>query len=232
MHWKSAALALCLCAACCLASAPALGHPFFFENLLANFGAENGAASPDGMTAVPIPGWTAVGGATVVSYGTPGDFPSLSDDIPEHAGEKLFVGGPGGSVATIHQAIDVPYELWDLIDSSLGMSYTLFGWLGGYAADPDYSYVTFTLKNGTGGVVETNELPAVTLQDRDSLTSMHSRLEWGFVPQGTRLIEATVVFVRLAGSYNNACADNLEVRFHPLDSAIGWSWGALKGLYR
>lgn len=232
MRWKSAALALCLCAACCLASAPARGHPFFFENLLANFGAEIGAASPDGMTAVPIPGWTAMAGATVVAYGTPGEFPSQSDNIPGNVGSQFFFGGSGGSVSTIYQAVDVPPELWPIIDSNLGMSYELFGYLGGYAADPDYAYVTFTLKNGSGAVVDTNELAPVTASQREGLTALLSRFEWGFVPQGTRCVEVTVVFVHLAGTLNNACADNLEVRFHPLDAAIGRSWGALKGLYR
>jgi hypothetical protein len=44
MGWKATMTAVCLCAACCLAVTPTRGSWFFYEILLDNPGAEDGAA--------------------------------------------------------------------------------------------------------------------------------------------------------------------------------------------
>jgi len=232
MKRKSAVFFVSLCAACCFAITPARGNWFFYQNLLNNPGAEDGLASPDGMTIVFIPGWTATGAATVVAYGTPGDFPAVTDPIPHDAGEQFFAGGPDATVSTIFQAIDVPSELWQFIDSSLGMIYIMNAYLGGFGSDADFVSIALSLKNASGDAVETNAIAPVTVADRDSLTALLPRLVHGFVPKGTRRMEVTVVFTRVDGSYNNAYVDNVEVRFHPLDNAPGCSWGKLKALFK
>ncbi len=232
MRWKFALFLVSFCVSLLLAAVSAQTHWFFYQNIIHNPGAEDGAASPDGMSAVPIPEWTAMGGATVVAYGTPGDFPSVADPIPRAPGSNFFVGGPGASSSTIFQAIDVPPELWPFIDSSLGVSYMLNGWLGGFASDGDYASVAMQLKNASGDVIESNGLGPVTALDRNDATALLPRNVWGFVPWGTRRIEVAVTFTRVDGPYNNACADNIELWFHPLDAAPPVSWGGIKDEFR
>jgi hypothetical protein len=187
--------------------------------------------SPDGMTVVSMPGWTATGAATVVAYGTPGDFPSMTDPKPSNGGTQFFAGGPAAAVSTIFQAVDVPEDLWAFIDNSLGMTYMMNAYLGGFESDPDFASITFALKNAAGGVVESNTIDPVTVADRDNLTALLPRVVFGFVPQWTRRIEVTVTFTHVEGTYINAFVDNVEVRFHPLDRAPSRSWGAIKVLF-
>jgi hypothetical protein len=150
MKWKLAVFAISLCAACCFAITPAEGSWFFYQTLLNNPGAEDGLASPDGMTIVSIPGWTGTGAATVVAYGTPGDFPGVTDPIPHNAGEQFFAGGPDATVSTIFQAIDVPSGLWQFVDSNLGMIYMMNAYLGGFGSDADFASISLSLKNASG----------------------------------------------------------------------------------
>ena len=95
-------LVLTLACAAGLAVAPgaataAPARPRTWVNLIANPGAQAGAASVQGWDSVTIPGWqTGQGLPTVVRYGTRG-FPAISGRPPAVRGGQLFAGGVGGT---------------------------------------------------------------------------------------------------------------------------------------
>ena len=73
-------------------------------NLLANPGAQAGAASARGWDSVTIPGWQVASGLpTVVRYGTT-HFPAATGKSPARPGGQLFAGGAGGT-ARLRQAV-------------------------------------------------------------------------------------------------------------------------------
>src|SRR4029077_1433915 len=95
-------------------------------NLLVNGGAEEGPASV--MAAlVPVPGWSTTGGFTVVPYGAPEGYPTVSEAPPN--GMKQFFTGGRDAVSTAIQEIEVSSNASD-IDAGTVIC-DISAWLGG-----------------------------------------------------------------------------------------------------
>lgn len=182
------------------------GHNGRTENLLSNPDAEEGE-SWTGGTAVPVPGWTGAGGATVIRYGT-GAYPAVDSPGPEDRGLNLFIGL--GPIASHTQTVDVsPYA--SAIDDG-ATTFELSGYLGGFGPQADDATVTLRfLSDGTdlGG---TATLGPVTPDDRDGETGLLFRSVTGPVPRGTRSITVVLEMVRRSvGIDNDGYADNLSL---------------------
>lgn len=102
-------------------------------NLLVNGNAESGPASTGGPVA-SIPGWTVTGGATVVTYGAPGGFPTSSDPGPPDRLNAFFAGGNTAS-SSLAQSVDVSANGSDIDTGQVVCD--IEAWLGGYLNDDD-----------------------------------------------------------------------------------------------
>ncbi len=110
------------------ASQPAAGAG---TNLLANPGAQAGAASAQGWDSVTIPGWQVSGGLpTTVRYGSSARFPQATGQWPAVHGGQMFAGGAGGT-ARLRQL--VPLRSAAGLPVPAGTGYRLSAWLGGTA---------------------------------------------------------------------------------------------------
>jgi hypothetical protein len=201
------ALAVALAAApASAASAPTL----FGGNLIVNGDAEAGAASPDGYSVVPIPGWTTSGPLVVVAYGTDGGYPSSTDPGPTDRGENFFAGGPDNASSSATQLVNVAAAAY-LIDSG-SVTYDLAGYLGGWTDQGDNAVLRVTFKQGAI-VLASAEIGPVTAADRDDETGLLEQSTSGFVPVGTRQILVTLQMTKdpTVGAYNDGYADNLSL---------------------
>jgi len=176
-------------------------------NLLANPGADAGAASPDGYQTVPIPSWTVTSGApVVVSYGTP-DFPSATSGGSSNRGANFFAGGNNGD-AGLTQTVSLSSYATD-IDAGRA-TYSLAGWLGGYNAQNDRAAVTATFLSSSGATLGSGTIGPVTATDRGSVTKFLQRSSGGAVPTGTRSVKVAIAFTRSYG-YDDGYADDLSL---------------------
>ena len=90
---------------CVICPRPSLGQGLWIP--VPNGSAEDGEASPDGTTVVPVPHWTTTGTFTVVTYGTPGPFLDPSDY--SGGGSQFFCGGQD-SLSAATQTAPIPEE--------------------------------------------------------------------------------------------------------------------------
>lgn len=182
-------------------------------NLIVNGDAEAGPGTPDAMTPVTdIPGWTVTGRYDVVVYGARGDVPGVDDPGPTDRGKNFFTGGFNDAVSTATQQIDVSSQA-AAIDA--GATYTLSGWVGGYATQSDGAVVAIQLTGTNGRGLGQAQIGPVTPSDRGSRTSLLQRSVRGDVPRGTRTIVVTVTMTRRDGAYNDGYADNLSLVLAP-----------------
>jgi hypothetical protein len=181
------------------------------KNLLVNGDAEAHRCTSDWTAQSPVPGWRVVrGAASVLCYGA---FAStgVAPNLPANAaaGNALFAA-PGIDSA-MEQTVDV-HPAASAIDSGAAV-YELSGWLGGWSGREQSAIVTAVFLNDRG---EATGTPAV-LSDSDlsahsSLTGMAALRTDGNVPVGTRTITVTVDFPSGAVSFQNALADDLQLR--------------------
>ena len=114
-------------------------------NLLANPGAQAGAASARGWDSVTIPGWQVASGLpTVVRYGT-AHFPAATGKSPALPGGQLFAGGAGGT-ARLRQAVPLRSAAGSPVPG--GTRYRLSAWLGGTARSQALVTVAFVSASG------------------------------------------------------------------------------------
>jgi len=158
-------------------------------------------ATPDAS----LPGWTDHGQVTATKYGSE-DYLSLDDPGPDSRGENFFCGGNSGSDEVIYQDIDLSALSEDI--DTMGLGYTLQGWLGGYSNQGDRAQVLLELFDSTGSAIATEILPAVTASERDDETSLKIRTRFGVVPPFTRSARITVNF-EISSGINDGYADNL-----------------------
>jgi len=183
-------------------------------NLLANPGAQAGAASARGWDSVTIPGWQILRGLpTVVRYGTPG-FPPVGG--PGEAGRRgqLFVGGLGGT-AVLGQDVPLRNPRGGLLGAGTG--FVLSGWLGGTNTSAASARVRFM--SAAGRVLGTAVIgPAGGAGRRPRLAGRALR---GVLPPGTVRAEVDLVLATSASGadgsdgpragYNWAVADGLRL---------------------
>jgi hypothetical protein len=201
---------------CLLAATPflflatrALAVPYGV-NLLVNGNAESGPASTGGPVA-NIPGWTVTGGATVVTYGAPGGFPSSGDVGPPDRLNAFFAGG-NTAASSFTQSIDVSANGSD-IDTGQAVC-DIEAWLGGYLKDDDSAtFVVNFMQDASTDLGGSTSLTA-TSTDRGMVTSLISRSRTVAVPIKTRLIKVTLSMTRASngGDYNDGYADSLSVQ--------------------
>jgi hypothetical protein len=180
----------------------------FNTNLIVNPGAES-AVGGNGNFAANLPGWTVAGQMTAIAYslGCPQGYPCLTDPGPAAPGLNHFAGG-NVATSTAAQTVDLSFAAAQLAGG--GVSYSLAGWLGGYAAQSDNITLTLTFRDGGGGSLGTAAIGPVTAADRSNATGMLLRQTSGLVPLGTASADLLMTAVRVGGgTSNDGYADNL-----------------------
>jgi predicted small secreted protein len=180
------------------------------KNLIVNGDAESGPGTMDGSTPVTnIPGWTPMGNFDVVVYGASGGYPLDTDPGPTDRGKNFFSGGPDDDVSTGTQIIDVS-SVATMLDTG-AVSYTLSGWLGGYADQNDNATLTIQFQDASGKTLGQGQFGPVMAADRNNVTSFIQKTAQGNAPKGTRKILVTLTMTRTDGSANDGYADNLSL---------------------
>ena len=185
-----------------------LQSPTYGVNLLVNGGAEDGPASVMAAS-VPVPGWRTSGGFTVVPYGAPEGYPTVSEAPPN--GMKRFFSGGRDAISTAIQEIEVSSNASD-IDASKVIC-DISAWLGGYFDQDDQARLTVEFRNNVARSLKTVILGPVTALERAERTGLKLRNSSVSVPAQTRRIHVELVLTRKpgAGSCNDGYADNLSV---------------------
>ena len=168
-------------------------------------GYDNYTGRPDAWAA----GWYDPDYLTVIEYDSPDGFPAGAGPGPEDRGINFFAGGGVGYDTEIRQFIDVE-SLALSIDS--GASYTLSGWLGGYANQNDRAEFEVRFLEANGTELSTATIGPVGAQRRGGETGLLCEETQGTVPQGTRQMEV-VLTAKWSSGYNDGYADNLSVVF-------------------
>jgi hypothetical protein len=197
---------LALAAAVLLTAAPARAA-VPSGNLLLNPGGESAAAATDSSTQVPVPNWVVEGTFTTVAYDTPA-FLTAADATALGGGKNFFAGGPGADIGAATQTVDVSAAAPEIDAGTLPA--TLSALLGGYDTQTDSTTVTATFL-GAAGPLGTLALPAVTADDRKSVTTLLARTATANVPPGTRSIAVRIEATRVDGYYNDGYADNISL---------------------
>jgi len=179
-------------------------------NLIVNGDAESGTGSPDG-TPVPTPGWTSMGNATAIVYGA-NQYPAAGDPGPPDRGKNFLVGGPSDAMSSLSQTDDVS-RYAAAIDAD-HVTYTLSGWLGGFAGQEDNAVLTVTFQGSSGASLGTATIGPVTAEDRSMQTGLLLRTTTGKVPVGTRSVGVLLSLTRLEGTANDGYADDLSLTFN------------------
>lgn len=181
-------VAAALLAASCASQAAVV----YGNNLVVNGDAEAG------MT-----GWNSYAGYSpfqTVDYGSNWVLPTQPG--PVDRGSKMFAGL--GQYA-------VGWQTLDLGTSTQGqISYSLSGWLGGWADQGDNALFYVQFLDDAGNEVGGSGLGPVTPQDRNDRTGLMYRETEGYVPAGTRSLSFWLSMERLVSSDNDGYADNLS----------------------
>jgi uncharacterized protein (TIGR03437 family) len=174
-------------------------------NLIQNWDAEAGPASP-GYAGLPtIPAWTTDGNVTVYRYDR-GDFLSLTTPGPANRGNNFFGGSYVGS-SRMSQVVNLSSSA-SAIDGG-NQPYTLAGWFGGWESQDDNARLRADFKNASGVVLGSATAGPVMAAERGNVTGMLEKSVSGRLPVGTRQVELTLSFERSSGSANDGYADNL-----------------------
>jgi hypothetical protein len=195
-------------AASAAATAAAAAKP---ANIIRNPGAEAGSGSADGST-VPVPSWTVKKGSsfTAVQYGASGGFPTSASPGPKSRGANFFAGGPDARAnAQTATQTDGLAAYAGVI--AAGATFTLEGYLGGFATQADHVTVTVTWENSSGVTLGTAVIGPVTQSQRHGVTGLLHRSLTGSVPAGSAKALVTIKCVRNSGAYNDGYADNLSL---------------------
>jgi hypothetical protein len=156
--------------------------PLYNRNLIRNGDAETAAGSPTGAT-VGSPHWTvtSVETPTVVTYGAPGGFPTMTDPGPAARGDNFFAGG-GNSSAQLSQTITVT-AIASAINAGQVL-YDLSGYFGGFSSQDDFAQLSLAFSNGVT-LTAPIFIGHVTHTERGDQTRLLPRSTAGVVPPGT-----------------------------------------------
>ena len=188
-----------------LASAGAV-HATGSGNLIVNGGGETGLCATDWKAVKTVPGWQVLlGSPTLVCYSVA----SFTTPSSPAAGNAFIADGPYGDSALM-QTINVS-AAGSAIDTGT-VTYSLSGWLGGYAGNAGQAVVTATFLGAAGQVLgNPGELSGVTASARGNANAFIVKSNNGTVPAGTRSIAVQLQFINTSGSYNVGYADNLSL---------------------
>ena len=155
-------------------------------NLLANPGAQAGAASARGWDSVTIPGWQVSSGLpTVVRYGTT-HFPMAVRKWPAMPGGQMFAGGAGGT-ARLRQVVPLRSQAGAPVPD--GTHYRLSAWLGGTARSR--AAVTVAFLSAAGRVLARHAIGPVG--PASARAGLVPRATTGTLPRGTASARVTLV---------------------------------------
>jgi hypothetical protein len=184
-------------------------------NLLANPGAEDGTATPDGYDIYRPPGWDMSAKATItsVAYGAPGFF-TAEQGVAFGGGRSFFAGGPpnnGNSSAFVMvQDVTLPPEVRGDVAAGTVQA-TVGGCLGGFADQDDLVEVSATYSGGGLGdqFLFSPNFKGPDAQARGKRTDLLPRAITAQLPKAAEKITVRFDFQAKSGSYNDAYADNL-----------------------
>lgn len=180
--------AAALLAAACSSQAAVV----YNSNLVVNGDAEAG------MT-----GWTGYAGYSPfqsVDYGSNWVLPTQPG--PVDRGSRMFAGL--GQYAVGYQTLDFGTA------TASALSYSLSGWLGGWADQGDNALFYVQFLDDSDSEIGNAALGPVTPQDRNGQTGLWYRATDGFVPTGTRKLSFWLSMERLVSGDNDGYADNLS----------------------
>ncbi len=178
-------------------------------NLISNAGAEAATAGTAIRTAADVPNWVRTANFSTDSYDDPdGDLAGSNLTSPK-AGSNYFWGGTGSELSSAYQDIDISAAA-SLIDAGR-VSYTLVGWLGGWASQGDNTVVTADFKKWDQTKLSTATIGPVTAADRNNVSGLLQRLTTGQIPAGTRVVRIRMTMSRTDGTANDGLADNLSL---------------------
>jgi len=143
-----------------------------------------------------------------LKYGV-SDYPQATDPGPAARGSNLFIGGANGDTASMTQTIDLSTYA-AAVDGGRA-TFTLSGYLGGYASQDDNVTVTVEFKNAGGVTRGMATIGPVLAAERNSVTSLISKSATGAVPTAVRSAVVTMTFTRLSGTANDGYADELSL---------------------
>lgn len=176
-------------------------------NLLVNPGAEAGAGA-ENLEVVPVPSWQVTPSFTVVKYGAP-LFLTVAGSATWGGGVNFFAGGPNNAASAATQTVDVSAAATE-IDAGQ-VTGTLSALLGGYASHRDQASITATAFGAAGNSLGSVGIGPVTVQDRNSATTLLPRTISQVVPPGTRTITVRIDATRFDPSYNDGYVDNASL---------------------
>jgi hypothetical protein len=179
-------------------------------NLVANPGAEAGAAAQDSSAQLPLPDWTVTGFMTAVAYGTSA-FPTVEDGARLGGGANFFAGGPDGDVNTATQVIDVSAGAAEI---QAGVTGTLSALIGGYGGQDDNATVSAQPLDAAGtAIAPPTVIGPVLSAERDGLSDLLRKTASVSIPLDTRKILITITATRTSGQYNDGYVDNVSFSF-------------------
>jgi hypothetical protein len=197
----------------------------YFPIPLVNWGAEDGEASPDGMTSVDVLGWTVTGSLTIVAYGTPGPFPSIGPGLTG----QFFAGGSSLGLSSANQIAQIPQQHWECIDEGFGLcSISASALLGGWSTDADSTRLLVTVLDGQSNdlsmfVVSPSYIPGGHTGSYAQVCS-----EIREIPPGARAVNVRLEMYGVEGSYNNGWADDIQAGISYNVPTIPTTWGSIK----
>ena len=162
------------------------------QNLVVNGDAEAG-----------VSGWTGYTGYSMVQsvdYGNNWVLPTQPG--PVDRGTKMFAGL--GQYAVGSQTLDFG------VPTLQNSSYSLSGWLGGWAAQGDNALFYVQFLDAANNAIGNAAIGPVTPQDRGNQTGLFYRESVGIMPAGTSKLSFWLSMERLASNDNDGYADNLS----------------------
>jgi hypothetical protein len=176
-----------------------------YTNLLINSGAESGTGGATGYEAEVIPGWTTVGGFTVVQWNAAG-FLYPAEAVPIGGGSNFFAGGPASANSSATQVVSLS-GLSSQIDAGQIVA-TLSGYVGGWQPQDD----NIVLLDALGGTVgSTLTLATVNAAARASVSGLVYVTGSVVVPVGAVSAQVKMAATFFSGSYNDGYADNISL---------------------
>jgi hypothetical protein len=183
-------------------------------NLIANPGAEEGAAAPSDAQQPPVPRWSTSGNLTQVAYGATGGFPEVTTGGQLNGGHAFFAGGPSNPMSSASQDVNVASAA-SQIDASQ-VKVTLSALLGGFGGQEDSATVTAKFLGGGGEAIgDAVTIGPVTDAQRGGKTTLVPAGATRDVPPHTRRIMVTIAATRTGGVYNDGSADNVSLTLAP-----------------
>jgi len=168
------------------------------NNLIINGNAENGTT-----------GWSAIADDALfssVAYGP--NWVQPTQPGPVDRGSSLFVGGSGWSYAAGTQTIDL--SGYSSAIASGQVSFSLTGWLGGWAAQGDNAIFQASFLDIAGNELGSATLGPLSPADRNEISGLFYQEALGLLPTGTTQVRFVLDMERQGGGDNDGYADNLS----------------------